>query len=305
MLIYDDAKLIENRFVLNDCIVADDDYDLAVSWIYNDFPSLDVCPFCTKHLATFQYLITPKTFVVNYDEYIAEDGPKAELKVCVYCSYWQWFYEDGLDLNCYGCPDHFWHCAISKTKEFTSELPQGCHSEIAMALRRKPSLCHSFDPYELEIFVAAVFKANYKDCEALHVGKTDDGGVDVVFVDSGNKQWLIQVKRRKREDASEGVGTVRNLLGAMVLEDSSYGAIVSTADHFTYRAYQAVGRASEKGKQIKLFDKGKLLRMVGPLLPDTPWAALVKTEYPELYEILLRKYRLLYEKISPPPFHIS
>lgn len=298
MFAYDEAELIEDSFIINGSVVIDDDYDTAMSWIYNDFPSLHSCPFCSKPLATFGFLVHEKRFAINYEEYEFEQGQKAELKTCCNCAYWQWFYEDGLDLNSYGCPDHFWHCAISKTNEYTTELPDVCYSEIAVALRRNPKLCHSFDPYKLERFVAAVFKANFKDCEVIHVGRADDGGVDVIFVDAGSKQWLIQVKRREHEKASEGVGTVRNLIGAMVLEDSSYGMIVSTADHFTYRAYHAVGRANEKGKCIRLIDKGKLLRIVGPLLPDLHWFNFVKTYYPELAEVFARKHTLLRENMN-------
>jgi hypothetical protein len=304
MSYFDEAKLVEDSFVVNDCVIIDDDYDSALHWLENDFPSVTVCPFCSKALASFQYLIENKSFTTNDDDYRDELGQKAELKTCLYCTYWQWFYEDGLDLNCYGCPDHFWHGAISKAKEYTMSLPEGCYNEISVALRRNPSLCHFIDPYELEKLIAAVFRANYTNCEVVHVGRPDDGGVDVIFIDSGNRQWLIQVKRRQSENASEGVSTIRNLLGTMFLENSSYGVVISTADHFTYRACQAVDQAHKKGMQIKLIDKGKLLRMVGPLLPDRPWLGFVATEYPDLSEIFNRKYMLLHEKFGHLRFQL-
>ena len=52
--------------------------------------------------------------------------------------------------------------------------------------------------------------------------------------------------------------------------------LVSTADHFTYRAYEAVARAKEIGKIIQLIDRGKLNRMLGPMLPDRPWRSIIK-----------------------------
>jgi hypothetical protein len=80
---------------------------------------------------------------------------------------------------------------------------------------------------------------------------------DVLFVDAGVK-CLIQVKRREDPAFAEGVAGIRNLLGTMILEDALRGIIVSTADHFTYCAYDAVGRANERGMQIDLVDRGKL-----------------------------------------------
>lgn len=292
---FDEAELIEDNFYLNGKVVVDDDYQSALEWIYEKLPSFTVCPFCSCQLESLTYLVEHSYFTNEFEEYHGESGKKAELGLCLNCTYWQWHFEDGLSLNSFGCPDHFWHGALSKVKEYTYNLPSGCHSDIAVALRRKPSLCHSLDPYELEKFVASVFKANYSDCEVFHVGRPDDGGVDVVFVDSGEIRWLIQVKRRERADASEGVSTIRNLLGTMILEDSSNGIVVSTADHFTYRAYQAAGRANEKGLQIKLMDKGKLIRMVGPLLPDRPWLNFVKLYYPDLSEVFSRRFMLLQE----------
>jgi hypothetical protein len=138
------------------------------------------------------------------------------------------------------------------------------------------------NPHRLEELVAAIFKANYKDCEAIHVGKPDDGGIDVVFVDSGERQWLIQVKRRENPQSSEGVGVIRNLLGAMLLENSSYGILVSTANHFTFRAKEAVDRARDLGKVIRLIDRGKLDRMLAPMIPDRPWLDFLRSHYPEL-----------------------
>ena len=123
----------------------------------------------------------------------------------------------------------------------------------------------------------------------VHVGKPDDGGVDILFIDSTHEQWLIQVKRRERADSAEGINTIRNLVGAMVLEGAMRGIVVSTADHFTLRAQQAAKRLEKRGLHIELIDKGVLNRMLEPVLPDRPWLEIVKADDLEVAKLLSQK----------------
>lgn len=68
----------------------------------------------------------------------------------------------------------------------------------------------------------------------------------------------------------------------MLLENSSYGMIVSTADYFTYRAYEASQRAQEKGYVIELVDRGKLNRMLDAVLPGKHWPEVLEREYADI-----------------------
>lgn len=160
---------------------------------------------------------------------------------------------------------------ISKLREFDVHFPNSCNSELASFIRRNPSILHSCNPKSLEKLVADIFRANYAQTEVIHVGKPDDGGVDVLLVDSDRQQWLIQVKRRESPKKSEGVSTIRNMLGTMLLEKSLNGIVVSTANQFSLRARQATVKAGEIGMTVKLVDKGILNRMLDPILPDRPW----------------------------------
>jgi hypothetical protein len=132
------------------------------------------------------------------------------------------------------------------------------------------------------------FELNYDGAEVIHVGKPDDGGVDIIFVDSHKEQWLIQVKRRERADCAEGVRTIRDLIGAMMLEGALRGIVVSTAGHFTLRARQAANakRLVDKGMHIELIDRGILDRMLDPVLPDRPWLTVVDMYYQEVADSL-------------------
>ncbi|MGA2585473.1 MAG: restriction endonuclease [Candidatus Aminicenantales bacterium] len=256
--------------------------ELIYEWVYDQFPEIKNCPFCGTSLRSADFYKEQndpesKRFVFLVD---------STLWSCDYCAYWQWYWHEGKDNT---ASELISDAYISKLRDFEGKLPEGPDDELAQAVRRDKNIWHTISPARLEKLVASVFKANHGDCEVFHVGKPSDGGVDVVFIDSREKQWLIQVKRRGRPNSSEGVATIRNLLGALDLKDSLNGILVSTADHFTYRAYEAVGRAKERGKIIKLFDRGKLNRMVGPLLPDRPWLSIVEDFSPSLSKYFSKK----------------
>lgn len=131
-------------------------------------------------------------------------------------------------------------------------------------------------PTRFEKLLVSIFKANFSVSEVFHVGKSYDDGIDAYFINAKGQKWLVQAKRREKPNSAEGVITIRNFLGAVFLDQSLHGIIASTADHFSYRAYQAAKRATKLGIEIQLFDKGKLKRMLNPFLPDRPWLEIVR-----------------------------
>ncbi len=216
----------------------------------------------------------------DYVEEADEFAQVYSLEYCPNCRYWRWHHIDVF--TSFAGVEHTYKGYLSKLKEFDNRLPEDFTQEFARWIRADERRWHSMLPKGLEQLVSDIFRYTYHPAEVIHVGRPDDGGVDVVFVESEDRKWLIQVKKRESPKCSEPVSTVRNLLGAMVLENSSYGMIVSTADHFTYRAYEAVQRASEKGFIIELVDRGKLNRMLEAVLPVNPWLEVLKKEYPNL-----------------------
>ncbi len=274
MINYDDLMVdhdevqSDRRLLVNGVLVDDAHEDLLLEWLWSTFEGATSCPFC--HCSFRQ---------VDYD-----DGEEeyAMVRVCINCGHWQCCFssEEGRTWDGERMP---YHARLSKLRSFEAVLPECCADEIVQHLRRKPELFHQLSPSTLERLVAAVFKANYAASEVIHVGKPSDGGVDVLFINSGKTQWLIQVKTRQGHGVAEGVEVLRNLLGTMVLQGARNGVLVSTADHFTYRAMEAVRRANEVGYTIELIDKGILNRMIAPLLPDRPWMSFFH-EYPHLIE---------------------
>lgn len=199
------------------------------------------------------------------------------LEHCTNCRHWE-FLElrtETLDARADLIDRHTITLTNSKTRSFDSLAPDGTLSEVAQFFRRNPRLYNSVAPKYLEQLVARIFRECGEYAEVTHIGRPDDGGVDVVLVESHAASWLVQVKRRESPAAVESVSTVRNLLGTLILENSDRGIIVSTADHFSLRARQAVDRSAGSGFLIRLLDKRALDALLGRALPEAPWAEIL------------------------------
>ena len=276
---YDRLRVQPNSCDINGNEIDADQYERIYQWIEGDLLILRECPFCSTPLLTAKSIKTS-------DEIFREVDQLSYLWSCPNCAYWHWYNRDAIDFysDTYELVEESLYstACISKMRSFEAVLPGGCEKELAIAFRRDSRLWHTIDPYKFESFIGALFKANFAQCEVMHVGRSGDGGVDLIFIDSDQNQWLIQVKRRESPNSSEGVSTIRNLLGALFLRDSLQGIVVSTADHFTFRAYQAVTQAKRLGRTVRLIDRGRLSRMLNPLIPDRPWRQVIGSEARDL-----------------------
>jgi hypothetical protein len=277
---YDSFETEEDSAYVNGNQV--DDADILRRWVIDELGEREQCPYCTAKFV----------FADNARDADQDTGRCSTLAVCDTCGFWQWNH------NVWFPRGASWSAYMAKVREFDA-VPSHCQTEIAQSIRRNPMLLHSMSPKLLEQHVAAVLKANYADSEAIHVGQSHDGGVDVLFVDAGGTQSLVQVKRRTNPDASEGVVTVRNLLGVMAPRRVLKGIIVSTADHFTYEAYATVAEAKAAGYEVSLVDKGKLLRMLPPLIPKRPWRKAVRELAPNLSSLFSRQLQAQGVTLNP------
>jgi len=260
---YDVVELTVDGFILRDEDSDEDQYIDAFDWAI--LPDFDLCVYCSHRL-------------VKVEGEEQEDGRLLRdycLWYCRNCRFWQSrIYSDPYG-GCMPGPDNLAY--ISKLREFSGEIPDGCSSELASFIRRNPDFLHSCNPTKFEKLVADIFRTNFKNSEVIHVGKPDDGGIDIVMVDSDTQQWLIQVKRRGSENASEGVATIRDMLGSMILNDAARAIVVSNVNQFSLRAKQAADKAKSRGLTIRLVDKGILNRMLEPILPDRPWLEPIRS----------------------------
>jgi len=243
------------------------------------FPTRRICPFCKQTLECGK-----RSKESNIDGRFV-----GALESCPNCTFWDWYYMEQGYSGRWNLGVYAYTTVLGKIREYEHELPKGCYEELAAWIRQNPSRWHSISPTQLEHLVAAVFRANYVQAEVSHVGQPDDGGVDVVYVDVEKRQWLIQVKRREKANHAKSVSTIRNLLGTMVLENSSFGIVVSTADHFSYQAYSAISRAGERSMTVRLIDRLALDHMLSGLLVERPWLSLIRSVFPEFADHFTEK----------------
>lgn len=216
---------------------------------------------------------------VRYEGHRQEPYLESLMGYCPYCRHWRWCVREQVE----GEPDTTYETLmISKLRSF-DDLPEFTSDELAQALRVNDKLWRCVEPYSFEKFIGDVLRANYTNCEVMHVGRSHDRGVDLIFVDAGKKQHLVQVKCHRKRDKSEGAPTVRSLLGALVQSGKLKGILVSNAKRFTSEAQIAVSDAwRNAGMTVELYDRGKLNRMLDPLMPDKPWRSYMSRVFPDL-----------------------
>jgi len=180
-----------------------------------------------------------------------------------------YFYRDEIVSFCSQCG--WWR--IKTYKETTGQI-EGTSSEIKNAVLRKydlsdngiPILClqnylknkfndviHIHDK-QMERLVQSVFSEHYA-CNVEHVGKSHDGGIDLILIKS-DKPIVIQVKRRKKMSHVEGVSGIREFLGATLLKGSKNCIYVSTCRNFSESSQIAAQKAVEVGlvESYELYD---------------------------------------------------
>lgn len=244
------------------------------NWTDGTLAELDttvaICPYCAVATQSAQQRQEAvDRWPLSYQGIFRQD-------FCLRCRFWR---HTELRSTAYFAADlivdtHHLAVLTSRARDFDPNAPEGTLDEIAQWFRRHPHLYQSVTPRYLEQLVARVFAGLHSYVDVIHVGRPGDDGIDVVLVEGDGRNWLVQVKRRETPTASEGVGTIRHLLGSMLLYGSRFGAVVSSADHYTYRAHKATATAGDKGYTIHLYDRHAFDRLLGQSLPAAPWSTI-------------------------------
>jgi len=247
-----------------------------------------ICAFCGDYMEEVQEVHLSDEEVtfcdddyIKYDQDIYQSGYvevtfRVFLIYCRNCRNFAWncykLYPSESDHITKDCVrDSLEATAWSKLASFNADLPEGICQDLAQAIRQDPRRWHEITPGNLERFLSAAFRSTGEYCKVKHVGRPGDGGIDVVLVDASSNKWLVSVKRRETPTKTEPISTLRDILGAMILEGSRHAIIATTAGRFSAPARSAKVTALQKGLRIELMDRNALNRLIENLLPDDAW----------------------------------
>lgn len=201
------------------------------------------CRFCQKKL------ITP------HKEIIDNGGAMDQIEVvfdCPSCGWWYYQFEESIYVGEGGfmhTGNYNWGLLRTYSEE-SKDIPLHALRE---EVNKRPAIIYNLHPTKFEELVGSVFR-DYFDCEVKHVGKTNDGGIDLILVRSDN-DVIIQVKRRSKPNATEGVSVIRELIGTMQLSQKRNGIFVTSAEKFSDKAKET----SEKAKKLNIVTKLDLI----------------------------------------------
>src|ERR1044072_3699337 len=169
------------------------------------FSKRGVCPYCRIEVpAVFRdaHGPVPPDFSVNVG------WGAVAVWACSAGGWWELQEDTGMEL---------WEQSSSQTTLLHAILasfdPTSVSTPVSVmrsAVRKNPGLLHKIHPRKLEELVASIF-SDFFACEVQHVGKSNDGGIDLVLVNS-DSPTLVQVKRRQDPRPAESVATVREFL---------------------------------------------------------------------------------------------
>lgn len=233
------------------------------------------CPFCKASDLSAIYTKTkrdaPEWLWGSFDEY-------ETVYRCEKCGWWQYRYDNSSDAIVDGIRAsdiRIVSAVLRKFEESDMNVPTQVLSEY---IARHPERIYSIHDKAMEKLVQSVFRDFYS-CDVELVGKSHDGGKDLIMIDKGEKTF-IQVKRRITANKVESVKEIRELLGASYIEDVKSCIFVSTANHYSTEAEKVARKAVETKKydRFDLIDCKHFLDMM----------KLTRNEYPETWRELLR-----------------
>jgi hypothetical protein len=216
---------------------------------FGEWFHLNTCPLCRIPL---EHSIEPSHLTGDILREVS-------VRCCLNCGWWD-MEEVAKVIQEKGSPDY-----VAPSVHRRSLLRQFdvSGSDIPIAslrnyLTRHPETLSNISPRALEKLVGDVF-GETMNCEAIHVGGPNDGGIDVVLV-QGARRYVIQTKRRSG-NAAESVNGIREFVGAMLLAGEMKGIFVTTAPKFSESAKATASLARRRGivDYIELVAPKKLL----------------------------------------------
>lgn len=217
---------------------------------------------------TCSFCATPLEEVPEVSETAWHDP--AAILACPACGWWGQ-YAVGPNRDGY----YEWEHVPAALRTYAASDMDAPIDALRRELSRNPRTLERLHPTRTEELVGSVL-GDFMDCEVIHTGRTGDGGIDLLLV-QGEREYVVQVKRRGVPGRGEPVSVVREFLGAALLEGHDRGIFVTTATHFTPAARQAATRARSRRlvQKLHLVDRDRFLELLRLVSRKTlpPWKA--------------------------------
>lgn len=177
-----------------------------------------------------------------------------KIYTCKECGWWKSL-EQFLNYSNWDWPDY----KIDAKHNHKNSIPKRFNlkdkdlpiTSLVEELKKDKKIMYSIHDKKMEELVKYVFESYYK-CNVKLVGKSGDNGIDLIMIDS-DEPILIQVKRRTKENHVESISSIREFIGALILQQQRKGIFVSTAKSYSIPAQKAAHQIVDQ-KNLDYFD---------------------------------------------------
>lgn len=205
--------------------------------------------------------------IFNYEFDLDDDHWETSEQVyeCQICGWWEHSYEEFRRLQqrvLGGYRENELEINSSILKSFEIDSKDVPINALRSYSERNPEKLFRIHPTGLEKLVQSVFQDHF-DCEALHVGRSYDEGIDLILL-NGDEKIIVQVKRRESPNKTEEFKYVQQLLGATVGELSKSCIFITTANKFSSAAAKYAQKmiAREVVSRFDLIDFHSFVRIM-------------------------------------------
>lgn len=167
------------------------------------------------------------------------------------CGWWEHTFYGYLEGENHGFKDWAFEIDSAILRKYNIDSNEVPINVLSQHLVKRYDDIYHINHKKMEELVASVLSEHFT-CKAHIVGKTNDGGVDLILIEA-NEPIIVQVKRRTKGGKVESVSQIRELIGTTLLKDSSRCIFVTTADHFSRQAIKTKNQALKK-KLVTRFD---------------------------------------------------
>lgn len=193
------------------------------------------------------------------------------------CGWWEHTFYGYLEGEHHGYKDWAFEVNSGILRQFDINSNQIPLEILSNHLKKKSDDIYNIHHKKMEELVGSVLSEHY-DCEAHVIGRSNDGGIDLILIESDDP-IAVQVKRRMLKGKVEPVSQIRELIGATLLAGYHQCAYVTTADHFSKSAVDTTEIALQKGLVQRFdlidFDKFVYLLSLTKSKNNIPWKKLV------------------------------